>query len=176
MLVESVGVFRVSGSDKRINSLISKFDAGPEYGKSISFEGYNVFDVADCLKKYFRTLPEPLLTTHLYPFWLHIPDEAQKAKSLQLLCFLLPKAHLISFEYLISLLKFTSTFEKNQMDMSNLSKIFAPSIMWPKAPQVQSKQDYEQSALLIELFAKHSQKLEMTAPSVVPYQVLDLPI
>lgn len=46
------------------------FDTGPDYGKGISFEGYTVCDVADLLKKYLRWLPEPLLTTDLYPFFL----------------------------------------------------------------------------------------------------------
>ena len=30
--VSTVGLFRVSGSDKRINALIKNFDTGPEFG------------------------------------------------------------------------------------------------------------------------------------------------
>ncbi|KAJ3112217.1 hypothetical protein HDU96_004789 [Phlyctochytrium bullatum] len=71
------GIFRVNGSEKRINQLAGVFDSGPRYGHGFDFEGYTTYDVADLLKKYIRTLPEPLLTFELYPYFLKSLDTNQ---------------------------------------------------------------------------------------------------
>jgi hypothetical protein len=68
--LKSNGIFRVNGSEKRMAQLAILFDEGPKFGYGFQFEGYSVYDVADVLKKYIRGLPEPLLTTDLYPHFI----------------------------------------------------------------------------------------------------------
>lgn len=51
------GIFRVSGSNKRINELQVVFDAPPRYGKDLDWEGYTVHDAASVLRRYLNMMP-----------------------------------------------------------------------------------------------------------------------
>jgi len=51
------GIFRVSGSNKRINQLQAVFDAPPTYGKDFDWTGYSVHDAASVLRRYLNALP-----------------------------------------------------------------------------------------------------------------------
>lgn len=60
-------------------------------------EDANVHDVAGLLKQYFRELPEPLITSRLFPVFeacysLSSPPDRQRA--VLLACLLLPRTHL----------------------------------------------------------------------------------
>jgi hypothetical protein len=74
--IDKQGIFRVSGNGKRIAQLLVDFDTPTSYGLgqyvllTSPFECNNVFDIADCLKKFFRGLSEPLFTKTLYPYFL----------------------------------------------------------------------------------------------------------
>jgi hypothetical protein len=75
--IETHGIFRVSGNGKRITALLQDFDAPPygfaQYHRLTSkFQGNNIFDVADCLKKFFRSLSEPLFTKTLHSIFLSV--------------------------------------------------------------------------------------------------------
>lgn len=51
------GIFRVSGSNKRINQLQVVFDEPPRYGKDFDWTGYSVHDAASVLRRYLNSLP-----------------------------------------------------------------------------------------------------------------------
>ena len=61
MLKESAtlteGIFRVSGSSRRITQLQTLFDKPPRYGKDLDWTGYTVHDAASVLRRYLNMLP-----------------------------------------------------------------------------------------------------------------------
>jgi hypothetical protein len=54
------GIFRVSGSSKRINELQAIFDSPPRYGKDLDWQGYSVHDAASVLRRYLNQMPVSL--------------------------------------------------------------------------------------------------------------------
>src|SRR4051794_26784652 len=83
ILVDEVGIFRLSGNKGEIESLRRQIDEGDETqvirtypltlsAKPVDFESILDHNVAAGLfKLYFRELPEPLLTYKLYKPLLH---------------------------------------------------------------------------------------------------------
>ncbi|KAK7213696.1 hypothetical protein V2G26_020874 [Clonostachys chloroleuca] len=60
------GIFRLSGSEKRIKELKTLFDSADRYGKGLVWEGYTVHDAANVLRRYLNDLPEPVVPLDLY--------------------------------------------------------------------------------------------------------------
>src|SRR4051794_24707163 len=60
------GIFRLSGSEKRIKELKLIFDSPDRYGKGLDWQGYTVHDAANVLRRYLNLLPEPIVPLDLY--------------------------------------------------------------------------------------------------------------
>jgi hypothetical protein len=77
------GIFRVSGSAKRIKELQSIFDSPPTYGKTLDWDGFNVHDGANVFRRYINHLPEPIIPYDYYFAFrkpLGIPPQLQKLR------------------------------------------------------------------------------------------------
>lgn len=61
--LNTLGIFRVSSSKKRVRQLREDFDCGKESNLE---EGHCPHDVATLIKEYLRDLPDPLLCRELY--------------------------------------------------------------------------------------------------------------
>ncbi|KAJ0009285.1 hypothetical protein NQD34_000987, partial [Periophthalmus magnuspinnatus] len=61
--LQTVGIFRVGSSKKRVRQLREEFDRGVDVQLD---EDHSVHDVAALLKEFLRDLPDPLLTKELY--------------------------------------------------------------------------------------------------------------
>ena len=61
--LDTLGIFRVSTSKKRVRQLREEFDRGQTISLNVE---HCPHDVATLLKEYFRDLPEPLLCRQLY--------------------------------------------------------------------------------------------------------------
>uniref|UniRef100_A0A3B3ZGF0 Rho-GAP domain-containing protein n=1 Tax=Periophthalmus magnuspinnatus TaxID=409849 RepID=A0A3B3ZGF0_9GOBI len=87
--LQTVGIFRVGSSKKRVRQLREEFDRGVDVQLD---EDHSVHDVAALLKEFLRDLPDPLLTKELYTAFISTtllePDEQQNVT--QLLIYLLP--------------------------------------------------------------------------------------
>lgn len=128
------GIFRISGSERRVAVKYPEFDQPPNYGLNTSWDGYTIHDVAHILKKYLREIPEPLFTHDLYPYFMQIldvsTDDTVRAKYTQCLVCLLPPAHLVSVEFLFDLLvEISRNADRTQMTNSNLARVLAPTIL-----------------------------------------------
>lgn len=55
------GIFRISGSKKRLETLKQQYDAG----NIVNLNDYTVHDIAGILKLYLRELPEPIIPSRL---------------------------------------------------------------------------------------------------------------
>ena len=66
----SEGIYRQSGSNTKITKLLQDFKNNA-WSVQISAKEYSAHDVAGTLKRFFRTLNEPLLTVNLYDEWIY---------------------------------------------------------------------------------------------------------
>ncbi|CAN8032272.1 unnamed protein product [Ixodes persulcatus] len=72
--LNTVGIFRVSSSKRRVRQLREEFDSGREV--HLDQERQQPHDVAQLLKEYLRDLPQPLLTRDLYVPFLYTQRES----------------------------------------------------------------------------------------------------
>ncbi|KAJ3017319.1 UNVERIFIED_CONTAM: hypothetical protein HDU68_011752 [Siphonaria sp. JEL0065] len=176
--LKSNGIFRVNGSERRMAQLATVFDAGPKYGVGFNFEGYTVYDVADFLKRYVRGLPEPLLTTDLYAFFLKsldIPvDNGLRLKVFRWLLMLLPPPHLVLLEQLLELFSMVvANADVNQMTSNNLARIFSPNILKPKSEK-QALEEFQSCSFVVEFMIENHDQFAITARDIKPLEIMDV--
>jgi hypothetical protein len=60
------GIFRLSGSARRIGELQHLFDIPPLYGSQLDWQGYSIHDAANVLRRFLNSLPDPVITHKSY--------------------------------------------------------------------------------------------------------------
>ncbi|KAK7969847.1 hypothetical protein PG988_008920 [Apiospora saccharicola] len=144
------GIFRLSGSEKRIKELKVAFDSPDRYGKGLVWDGYTVHDAANVLRRYLNDLPEPVVPLDLYekfrdPLRGHTKqavgdiegsqlvdnfDETQAIKQYQELIKALPPLNRQLLLYILDLLAvFAAKADENRMTAQNLAAIFQPGML-----------------------------------------------
>ncbi|OAA71307.1 GPI biosynthesis protein Pig-F [Cordyceps fumosorosea ARSEF 2679] len=144
------GIFRLSGSEKRIKELKSIFDSPDRYGKGLVWDGYTVHDAANVLRRYLNDLPEPVVPLDLYEQFRDplrgatkqvagdaegpqfVPDFDEKAAihTYQRLITELPPLNRQLLLYILDLLAvFAAKSEENRMTSQNLAAIFQPGML-----------------------------------------------
>ncbi|XP_039649716.1 rho GTPase-activating protein 6-like isoform X2 [Perca fluviatilis] len=168
--LQTVGIFRVGSSKKRVRQLRDEFDRGIDVQLD---EDQSVHDVAALLKEFLRDMPDPLLTKELYTAFINTtlldPDEQQNVT--QLLVYLLPACN---SDTLHRLLEFLSTVADhahdrqdkdrqeitgNKMTSLNLATIFGPNLLHKqkssdKEFSVQSSARAEESTAVIAVLQR----------------------
>lgn len=168
--LQTVGIFRVGSSKKRVRQLREEFDRGIDVRLD---EEHSVHDVAALLKEFLRDMPDPLLTKELYTAFINTtlldPDEQQNVT--QLLVYLLPACN---SDTLHRLLEFLSTVTDhahdrqdkdrqeitgNKMTSLNLATIFGPNLLHKqkssdKEFSVQSSARAEESTAVIAVLQR----------------------
>lgn len=142
------GVFRKNGNIRQLRTLSESIDQlRPATTLMVTMEelfaNQNAIQLAALLKRYLRELPEPLLTFSLYKLFVQcgriVEDQEQKKKVLHLACCLLPKPNRDTVMMLFCCLKWVSTFsDTNKMDIPNLARVIAPSVLFDKPSQTSS--------------------------------------
>ncbi|XP_032362213.1 rho GTPase-activating protein 6 isoform X2 [Etheostoma spectabile] len=168
--LQTVGIFRVGSSKKRVRQLRDEFDRGIDVQLD---EEQSVHDVAALLKEFLRDMPDPLLTKELYTAFINTtlldPDEQHNVT--QLLVYLLPACN---SDTLHRLLEFLSTVTDhahdrqdkdkqeitgNKMTSLNLATIFGPNLLHKqkssdKEFSVQSSARAEESTAVIAVLQR----------------------
>uniref|UniRef100_A0A3Q4BHL0 Rho-GAP domain-containing protein n=1 Tax=Mola mola TaxID=94237 RepID=A0A3Q4BHL0_MOLML len=138
--LQTVGIFRVGSSKKRVRQLREDFDVGVDIQLD---EEHSVHDVAALLKEFLRDMPDPLLPRELYPAFLHanLLRGADQLQYLQHLLYLLPPCNCDTLLRLLSLLHTVQSFAQdsvgtndeeipgNKMTAANLAVIFGPNLL-----------------------------------------------
>ncbi|XP_045920864.1 rho GTPase-activating protein 36 [Micropterus dolomieu] len=138
--LQTVGIFRVGSSKKRVRQLREDFDVGVDVQLD---EEQSVHDVAALLKEFLRDMPDPLLPRELYPAFLHanLLRGADQIQYLQHLLYLLPPCNCDTLLRLLSLLHTVQSFAQdsigtndeeipgNKMTAANLAVIFGPNLL-----------------------------------------------
>ncbi|XP_034713013.1 rho GTPase-activating protein 36 isoform X2 [Etheostoma cragini] len=138
--LQTVGIFRVGSSKKRVRQLLEDFDRGVDVQLD---EEQCVHDVAALLKEFLRELPDPLLSRELYPAFLHanLLRGADQLQYLQHLLYLLPPCNCDTLLRLLSMIHTVQCFAQdtigtndeeisgNKMTAANLAVIFGPNLL-----------------------------------------------
>ncbi|XP_038149056.1 rho GTPase-activating protein 36 isoform X2 [Cyprinodon tularosa] len=138
--LQTVGIFRVGSSKKRVRQLREDFDMGVDVQLD---EEHSVHDVAALLKEFLRDMPDPLLPRELYPAFLHanLLRGADQLQYLQHLLYLLPPCNCDTLLRLLSMLQTVQSYAQdtigtndeeipgNKMTAANLAVIFGPNLL-----------------------------------------------
>ncbi|KAJ6634138.1 Rho GTPase-activating protein 6, partial [Pseudolycoriella hygida] len=141
--MDVVGIFRVSGSIKRVIQLREDFDSGNIHEIHSDASPH---DVAALLKEFLRELPEPLLCRSLYQGFVStqkVRNRRLQLEALSHLIQLLPVAHRDTLYVLLHFLSHVIKCSEdktsnangnvvttgNKMDAMNLATIMAPNIL-----------------------------------------------
>ncbi|XP_077582015.1 rho GTPase-activating protein 6-like isoform X2 [Stigmatopora nigra] len=168
--LQTVGIFRVGSSKKRVRQLREEFDRGVDVHLD---EEHSVHDVAALLKEFLRDMPDPLLTKELYTAFINttLLDREEQQSVTQLLVYLLPASNSDTLQRLLEFLstvadhahdrkdKDEQEITGNKMTSLNLATIFGPNLLHKlkssdKEFSVQSSARAEESTAVIAALQK----------------------
>ncbi|KAG0671414.1 hypothetical protein C6P45_000581 [Maudiozyma exigua] len=171
------GIFRKNGNIRKLRELTTQIDENPSEVPDLSKE--NAIQLSALLKKFFRELPDPVLTSTLYNLWIktaEIEDVTEKQKLYCLVYSLLPMYNRNILEVLLSFLHWTSSFSHveneigSKMDIHNLSTVIAPNILY--LPTANSNGDPTQpNKSYSEGFAENEGQHHFLAIEVIDYLI-----
>ncbi|XP_041440119.1 rho GTPase-activating protein 6 isoform X2 [Xenopus laevis] len=174
--LQTVGIFRVGSSKKRVRQLREDFDRGIDVALD---EEHSVHDIAALLKEFLRDMPDPLLTRELYTACINtlLLDTDDQLFTLQLLIYLLPPCNCDTLHRLLQFLSTVAnhaddTMDKggqeitgNKMTSLNLATIFGPNLLHKQKSSdkeftVQSTARAEESTIIIAVVQKMIENFE----------------
>ncbi|XP_032082673.1 rho GTPase-activating protein 6 isoform X2 [Thamnophis elegans] len=175
--LQTVGIFRVGSSKKRVRQLREEFDRGVDV---VLDEEQSIHDVAALLKEFLRDMPDPLLTRELYTPFINtlLLDPHEQLNALKLLIYLLPPCNCDTLHRLLQFLAIVASHAEdrkdedsqeipgNKMTSLNLATIFGPNLLHKqkttdKEFTVQSTARAEESAAIITVVQKMVENYEM---------------
>ncbi|KAI5701624.1 hypothetical protein M8J75_011445 [Diaphorina citri] len=129
----SEGIYRRSGSTTNVSKLLAEFRQDA-WQVQLSREQYTEHDVSTVLKRFFRDLPEPLLSTELH---VHLCNAAgmecateDKVHIYRSLLEKLHPIHYVTVRKLMGHLYFIQEKkDRNKMSVENLASIWGPTLM-----------------------------------------------
>ncbi|KAH9847287.1 RhoGAP-domain-containing protein [Lenzites betulinus] len=132
------GIFRRNGNIRRLKELTEAIDRD---ASAVDLTQDNPVQLAALLKKFFRDLPDPLMTYKLHRLFIatqSLPAEQDRKRMLHMVSLLLPKAHRDTLEVLFVFLKWVASFAHldeetgSKMDLQNLATVICPSILYSR--------------------------------------------
>ncbi|XP_027762926.1 rac GTPase-activating protein 1 isoform X2 [Empidonax traillii] len=133
--LHETGLYRVSGCDKTVRELKEKFLRA----KSIPLLSKvdDIHAICGLLKDFLRSLKEPLLTFRLNKVFMEaaeIPDEDNSVAAMYQAVGELPQANRDTLAFLMVHLQRVAQSPDTKMDISNLAKVFGPTIVAHAVP------------------------------------------
>ncbi|KAJ8003497.1 hypothetical protein DPEC_G00148930 [Dallia pectoralis] len=168
--LQTVGIFRVGSSKKRVRQLREEFDRGVDVRLDAE---HSVHDVAALLKEFLRDMPDPLLTKELYTAFINtaLLDCEEQLSATQLLIYLLPACNSDTLHRLLQFLATVAGHAQDSLDKDgrevtgnkmtslNLATIFGPNLLHKqkssdKEFSVQSSARAEESTVVIAVLQR----------------------
>ncbi|NXP91617.1 RGAP1 protein, partial [Passerina amoena] len=133
--LHETGIYRISGCDKTVRELKEKFLRG----KSIPLLSKvdDIHAICGLLKDFLRSLKEPLLTFRLNKTFMEaaeIQDEDNSIAAMYQAVGELPQANRDTLAFLMVHLQRVAQSPDTKMDISNLAKVFGPTIVAHAVP------------------------------------------
>uniref|UniRef100_A0A8K9UUH4 Myosin IXb n=1 Tax=Oncorhynchus mykiss TaxID=8022 RepID=A0A8K9UUH4_ONCMY len=124
------GLYRKSGSASHARELHQLLEINPE---TATLENYSIHTVTGLVKRWFRELPDPLLTYRLYKDFLHaveLPEQSERLRAVYQKLDELPSANFQTLERLVfHLVRVAKEEQHNRMSANSLAIVFAPCIL-----------------------------------------------
>ncbi|XP_012227825.1 rho GTPase-activating protein 20-like isoform X4 [Linepithema humile] len=128
------GIFRKSANVRTVRELRDQIEST---GDPSCLEDAPIIAVAALLKDFLRSLPDPLLTSHLFPLWMDSLETPNPVQTIKSILDRLPKANYTLLSHLICVLHHVARRSKrNLMCASNLGVCCGPSLLWSSNPSV----------------------------------------
>ncbi|XP_051159369.1 rho GTPase-activating protein 20-like isoform X2 [Leptopilina boulardi] len=128
------GIFRKSANIRIVRELRDQIESS---GDSRCLENAPIIAIAALLKDFLRSLPDPLLTSHLFPQWMESLESTKPVQSIKSILDRLPKPNYNLLSHLICVLHHVARRSKhNLMCASNLGVCCGPSLLWSVNPSV----------------------------------------
>lgn len=183
--LDAEGVYRESGERAEVDALVAAFegskeaselaqrvmdlDAGPDDGDGLT--NWDLFAVADCLKRWLRDLPDALITQELYDELMAVAEDATDEpesldEGLRAVLLKLPECNRIALKFLCAHLADVADHEEaNKMSPYNLAVCITPNIV--RAPDDYPLDDQVSDmntaiTLVTALIVRHETVLEGT--------------
>ncbi|KAF9113877.1 hypothetical protein BGX27_000633 [Mortierella sp. AM989] len=164
------GIFRVSGSAKRVAELQVIFDSPPHYGSQLDWTGYTIHDASNVLRRYLNHLPDPVITLEYYERFRdvhrNLKEDDEKITAYQELISKLPPPHSCLLMYLLDLLSlFAHHSDENLMDSKNLASVFQPGVL-SHPDHSMSPGEYMASAAVLTFLIDHQSSFTLPTPNI----------
>nr|XP_033325995.1 rho GTPase-activating protein 20-like isoform X1 [Megalopta genalis] len=148
------GIFRKSANVRIVRELRDQIEST---GDPSCLEDAPIIAVAALLKDFLRSLPDPLLTSHLFPLWMDSLDTPNPIQTIKNILDRLPKANYTLLSHLICVLHHVARRSKhNLMCASNLGVCCGPSLLWSSNPSVNQSRAIP---TLTEMLIRHCEVL-----------------
>ncbi|XP_077983972.1 arf-GAP with Rho-GAP domain, ANK repeat and PH domain-containing protein 2-like [Glandiceps talaboti] len=129
--MKEVGIYRTAGQESKVEGLLRDFSQDARAVRLDSGK-YPLNEVTNALKRFFRNLPEPLLTKALYPQWIEKSGYEHDAK-LKWFQHLIGELSIVNRETLKKLIghlnRVAEYKDENKMTVANLAAVWGPTLM-----------------------------------------------
>ncbi|XP_014251417.1 rac GTPase-activating protein 1 isoform X2 [Cimex lectularius] len=128
--LNEIGLYRIPGSDKEVKALKERFIKGK--GIPNLSQVPDVHTICGCLKEFLRSLKEPLITQIRWDEFARateVTDEEDRRARLFQIVSQLPQPNRDTLAYIILHLQKVAESPDCKMPVSNLSKMFGPTII-----------------------------------------------
>ncbi|XP_071040617.1 rho GTPase-activating protein 23 isoform X2 [Parasteatoda tepidariorum] len=174
--LDVVGIYRVPGNNASVSVLTDLVNQGidDEALKDSRWNDVNI--VSSLLKAYFRKLPEPLLTSHLYPKFIQaseIDDPVKRLKAIKHVLYHLPVHYFATLRFLMyHLRKVVEHSTTNKMEARNLAIVFGPTLVRATDNNmVAMVTDMPQQCYLIETMITYVEWLFEDCGDILPIEI-----
>ncbi|NWZ95540.1 RGAP1 protein, partial [Nesospiza acunhae] len=133
--LHETGIYRISGCDKTVRELKEKFLRAKNIPLLSKVD--DIHAICGLLKDFLRSLKEPLLTFRLNKTFMEaaeIPDEDNSIAAMYQAIGELPQANRDTLAFLMVHLQRVAQSPDTKMDISNLAKVFGPTIVAHAVP------------------------------------------
>ncbi|KAG9041063.1 hypothetical protein FS837_012775 [Tulasnella sp. UAMH 9824] len=144
------GIFRKNGNIRRLKELTDALDRD---ANTVDLTQENPVQLAALMKKFFRDLPDPLMTFKLHKLWSAV---ASLPLEEELLCIILPKPHRDTMEAFFAFLKWVASFSHvdeetgSKVDLQNLATVICPSILYAKGREASREDSFTAIPVVME--------------------------
>lgn len=148
------GIFRKSANIRIVRELRDQIEST---GDSRCLENAPIIAIAALLKDFLRSLPDPILTSHLFPQWMESLESNKPVQTIKSILDRLPKPNYNLLSHLICVLHHIASRSKhNLMCASNLGVCCGPSLLWSVNPSVKHSRTIP---TLTEMLIRHCEVL-----------------
>ncbi|GAA5927979.1 hypothetical protein JCM10213_000941 [Rhodosporidiobolus nylandii] len=134
------GILRKSASVQIVSQIIDALDHSDGNNMVIDLAALDPITLADIFKKFLAALPDPVLTGNLFKLFIacsHISHPSLRRRAMHLVICLMPRVNRDVMEVVFLFLNWLSQYAHvdlkvgNQMDLSNIARVMAPTLLRP---------------------------------------------